>query len=138
MVISNAERAPPHRDAAAGDASTSASMTPAVFHIMLALADGDAHGYAIMRDVEQLSGGTMRLGPGTLYRSVQRMLVDGLIEERDIALDNEVDDDRRRYYRLTARGLLVARTEATRLAALVDAARARKLFGGTRRPGRPR
>jgi len=105
---------------------------------MVALAQGDAHGYAIMRDVERLSGGAMRLGPGTLYRSVQRMVVDGLIEERDIALDGETDDERRRYYRLTTRGLAVARAEAQRLAVLVNAARARKLLGDGRRPRRPR
>jgi DNA-binding PadR family transcriptional regulator len=105
---------------------------------MVALAQGDAHGYAIMRDVERLSGGAMRLGPGTLYRSVQRMVVDGLIEERDIALDDETDDERRRYYRLTTRGLAVARAEAQRLAVLVNAARARKLLGDGRRPRRPR
>jgi DNA-binding PadR family transcriptional regulator len=105
---------------------------------MVALAQGDAHGYAIMRDVERLSGGAMRLGPGTLYRSVQRMVVDGLIEERDISLDDETDDERRRYYRLTARGGAVARAEAKRLEALVDAARTRKLLGDSRRPRRSR
>jgi DNA-binding PadR family transcriptional regulator len=105
---------------------------------MVALAQGDAHGYAIMRDVERLSGGAMRLGPGTLYRSVQRMVVDGLIEERDIALDGETDDERRRYYRLTTKGLAVARAEAKRLDALVNAARARKLLGDSRRPRRTR
>lgn len=138
MGISNAEHGRVALPARAEDAAASASMTPAVFHIMVALADGDAHGYAIMRDVERLSGGAMKLGPGTLYRSVQRMLVDGLIEERDMALDDEADDDRRRYYRLTPRGLAVARTEAKRLDALVDEARARKLLGGARRPGRTR
>jgi DNA-binding PadR family transcriptional regulator len=134
MVISKAEYG---SNPAAGVENTpaAASLTPAVFHIMVALARGDAHGYAIMRDVEHLSGGAMRLGPGTLYRSVQRMVVDGLIEERDMALDDETDDERRRYYRLTAKGLAVARAEATRLAALVDAARARKLLGAGRRPG---
>jgi DNA-binding PadR family transcriptional regulator len=136
MVISPAGR----RAAAspAPDVAPAANLTPAVFHIMVALAQGDAHGYAIMRDVERLSGGAMRLGPGTLYRSVQRMVVDGLIEERDIALDDETDDERRRYYRLTAKGLAVARAEAKRLAILVDAARERKLLGGASRPRRTR
>jgi DNA-binding PadR family transcriptional regulator len=120
------------------DTPAAANLTPAVFHIMVALAQGDAHGYAIMRDVEHLSGGAMRLGPGTLYRSVQRMVVDGLIEERDISLDDETDDERRRYYRLTARGVAVARAEAKRLEALVDAARTRKLLGDSRRPRRSR
>jgi DNA-binding PadR family transcriptional regulator len=104
------------------------AVTPAVFHIMLALADRDAHGYAIMQDVERLTGGETKLGPGTLYRSIQRMLVDGLIEERDLALDEESDDDRRRYYRLTRKGLSAAKAEARRLATLVDAARLRKLL----------
>jgi DNA-binding PadR family transcriptional regulator len=85
-----------------------------------------------MQDVARVTNGETKLGPGTLYRSIQRMLVDGLIEELEIALDSEADDDRRRYYRLTARGLDVARAEASRLADLVDAARARDLL--SRRP----
>src|SRR5471032_168024 len=114
MVISRAEHSRANQEATDEDTPIVATITPAVFHIMVALADGEAHGYGIMRDVEHLSGGEMRLGPGTLYRSIQRMLVDGLIEERDIALDDETDDERRRYYRLTARGLAVARAEAKR------------------------
>ena len=81
-----------------------------------------------MRDVDRITNGTMRLGPGPLYRSIQRMLVDGLIEELEIALDGEADDDRRRYYRLTDKGVGVAQNEARRLADLVDAARERKLI----------
>ena len=80
-------------------------LTPAVFHILLALADGESHGYGIMQDVERFTNGDTRLGPGTLYRSIQRMLVDGLIEELAISLHDEADEDRRRYYRLTAKGL---------------------------------
>jgi len=110
-------------------------VTPAVFHIMLVLAKGEAHGYAIMRRVEELSAGDTRIGPGTLYRSIQRMLVAGLIEERDISLDDEPEDDRRRYYRLTSKGLAAARAEARRLATLVDLARAQKLLGPSRGPG---
>ncbi len=137
MVISTAEdQTGP--GPAPDDTPPAANLTPAVFHIMVALAHGDAHGYAIMRDVERLSGGAMRLGPGTLYRSVQRMVVDGLIEERDIALDDETDDERRRYYRLTTKGLSVARAEAKRLEVLVNAARARRLLGDSLRPGRTR
>src|SRR5688572_22074119 len=109
-----------------------AVLTPAVFHILLALADGHSHGYGIMQDVEQFTGGELRLGPGTLYRSIQRMLVDGLIEELTIALHDESDDDRRRYYRLTPKGLATAKAEAQRLANLVDAAQRRKLL--TKRP----
>src|SRR5262245_46959750 len=109
-------------------------VTPAVFLILLALAEGESHGYGIMQDVDRITQGGTRLGPGTLYRSIQRMLVDGLIEELAIALDDESDDDRRRYYRLTKKGLAVARREAHRLADLVDAARARQLL--TRRPNK--
>jgi DNA-binding PadR family transcriptional regulator len=103
-------------------------LTPAVFHILLALADVESHGYGIMQDVERFTNGETRLGPGTLYRSIQRMLVDGLIEELVISLHDETDEDRRRYYRLTARGLAAAKREAQRLADLVDAARHRNLI----------
>jgi DNA-binding PadR family transcriptional regulator len=103
-------------------------LTPAVFHILLALADGESHGYGIMQDVERFTNGETRLGPGTLYRSIQRMLVDGLIEELAIALHDETDEDRRRYYRITPKGLAVAKREAQRLADLVDAARHRQLL----------
>jgi DNA-binding PadR family transcriptional regulator len=102
-------------------------LTPAIFHILLALADGESHGYGIMQEVERLTDGQVRLGPGTLYRSLQRMLVEGLIEELDESPDSE-GDERRRYYRLTALGRRVAQAEALRLAALVRAARARKLL----------
>lgn len=68
-------------------------LTPAVFHIMLALADGERHGYGIMLEVERLTSGRLNLGPGTLYRSIQRMLLDGLIEETKEAHDSEEDDD---------------------------------------------
>ncbi len=104
-------------------------LTPAVFHIMLALADGECHGYGIMLEVEKLSQGSMRLGPGTLYRSIQRMLIDGLIEERKDDGQSAEDDERRRYYRLTKLGLSVAKAEAQRLATLVKAARQRGLSG---------
>jgi DNA-binding PadR family transcriptional regulator len=100
-------------------------LTPAVFHILLALADGASHGYAIMREVEALTGGRTRLGPGTLYRSVQRMLVDGLIVELAPAGDDPEDDERRRRYRVTPLGDAVTRLEARRLADLVEAARSR-------------
>ncbi len=81
-----------------------------------------------MQDVERFTNGETRLGPGTLYRSIQRMLVDGLIEEIAISLHDEADEDRRRYYRLTPKGLTVAKREAQRLADLVDAARQRQLL----------
>lgn len=103
-------------------------LTPAVFHIILALADGARHGYGIMLDVRRLSGGLMNLGPGTLYRSLQRMMRDGLIEEGEDVLDADWEDERRRYFRLTEFGKRVGRAEARRLAGLVDEARARKLL----------
>ena len=105
-------------------------LTTAVFHILLALADGASHGYAIMREVETLTGGRTRLGPGTLYRSVQRMLVDGLIVELAPAGDDPEDDERRRRYRVTPLGEAVTRLEARRLADLVEAARARGVLPG--------
>ena len=101
-------------------------LSPPVFHILLALADGEAHGYAIMQDVAQRSGGSMRLGPGTLYGAIARMLEDGLIEESADRPDPEMDDSRRRYYRLTHLGGSVLATETKRLAALVRAVRASK------------
>jgi DNA-binding PadR family transcriptional regulator len=103
-------------------------LTPAVFHIMLALADGERHGYGIMLEVDRITDGQLHLGPGTLYRSIQRMLVDGLIVERKDAVDPDVDDERRRYYRLTQLGLSVARAEAQRLSELVKVARKRGLL----------
>jgi DNA-binding PadR family transcriptional regulator len=116
------------REVPAQGAEPAVLLTPAVFHILLALADGPSHGYGIMQDVERFTAGQTRLGPGTLYRSIQRMLVDGLIEELAVALQTESDDERRRYYRLTKKGLEVARSEAERLANLVEAGRQRKLL----------
>ena len=89
-----------------------------------------------MQDVERFTNGETRLGPGTLYRSIQRMLIDGLIEELAISLHDETDEDRRRYYRLTPKGRSVATREAERLADLVDAARHRDLL--LPRPGKGR
>jgi DNA-binding PadR family transcriptional regulator len=106
-------------------------LTPAVFHIMLALADGERHGYGIMQEVDKLTNAQLHLGPGTLYRSIQRMLVDGLIEERTDAPDADDDDERRRYYRLTNFGLQVACAEAIRLETLVNAARERRMLPQT-------
>ena len=103
-------------------------LTPAGFHILLALADGEKHGYAIMQEVAKRSQGKVRLGPGTLYGSIKRMLSEGLIVESDERPDPEMDDERRRYYRLTEFGQRVAEAEAERLAGLVDAARAKMLL----------
>lgn len=103
-------------------------LTPAVFHILLALAEGERHGYAIMREVSEQTAGTMRLGPGTLYGSIRRMLSDGMIEESEARPDPALDDERRRYYRLTAYGRRVAEAEAARLQALTRTAQARGLL----------
>jgi len=99
-------------------------LQPAVFHILLALADEDRHGYAIIQDVLARTNGDVRLSPGTLYRSIQRMLDDELIEEVRERPAPELDDERRRYYRITKTGRAVARDEANRLAELVRLARA--------------
>ena len=103
-------------------------LTPAVFHILLALSGGEGHGYGIMQEVNELTGGQLNLGPGTLYRSIQRMLIDGLIEETTEAGPGQ-DDERRRTYRLTAFGREAARAEGMRLKVLVDEARRRGLLG---------
>jgi DNA-binding PadR family transcriptional regulator len=107
-----------------------APLTPAVFHILLALAEGERHGYAIMREVAEQSGGRMRLGPGTLYGSIRRLLEEGLIEETETRPDPALDDERRRYYRLTPEGRRVAQAEAERLDSLARTARARGLLPG--------
>jgi DNA-binding PadR family transcriptional regulator len=103
-------------------------LTPAMFHILLALADKDRHGYDIMREVDERSEGQMRLGPGTLYGSIKRMLRDGWIEELDERPDPELDDERRRYYRLSKFGHRVMVAEAERLEKLVKSARRKKVL----------
>ena len=103
-------------------------LTPAMFHILLALADRERHGYHIMQEVEERTDGMVRVGPGTLYGSIKRMLSDGLVEESGERPDPEMDDERRRYYRLTDFGYRVATAEAERLADLVRSARSKKLL----------
>ena len=105
-------------------------LQPATFHSLVALADGDRHGYAIIQDVEARTGGALRLSPGTLYRSIQRMLEQGLLVEPRERPAPEDDDERRRYYRITPFGRAVARAEAGRLAELLKGARARGLAPG--------
>jgi DNA-binding PadR family transcriptional regulator len=108
-------------------------LTPAVFHILLALVEGEKHGYAIMQEVEAISMGHVKMGPGTLYGSIKRMLEAGLIEESDERPDPELDDQRRRYYRLTGSGLQTLKAEARRLADLVAQAQARRVLEPARR-----
>lgn len=104
-------------------------LTPAVFHILLALADRDRHGYGIILDIASRTGGALRLGTGTLYTAISRLLEQGLIEDSDERPAEDQDDERRRYYRLTPFGRDVANAEARRLAALVRMARARGING---------
>ncbi len=103
-------------------------LSPAAFHVLLALAEGERHGYGIIKDVESRTGGRVRMGPGTLYGAIKRMLDEGLIEESDERPDAALDDERRRYYRLTEFGRRVAAAEAERLLGLVKVARAKRLL----------
>ena len=99
-------------------------LPPVTFHILVALAEEDRHGYAIMQDIAQRTDGALKLGAGTLYRSVQRMLEQGLVTEVNTRPAPEMDDERRRYYRITAFGRTVAKAEARRLAQMLKLARA--------------
>ena len=105
-------------------------LTPPVFHILLALAGEERHGYGIMQDVAQQTDGALQLGPVTLYGCLKRMLSAGLVEESEERPDPELDDERRRYYRMTPLGKRVVRAEAKRLAGAVTVAMA-KLAGET-------
>ena len=105
-------------------------LTPAVFHILLALTSGERHGYGILQEIAMITRAQRRIGPGTLYRSIKQMLAAGMIEEADERPDPALDDERRRYYRLTAFGRRVALAEAQRLAQLVREAEARRLLPG--------
>lgn len=103
-------------------------LTPAVYHILLALADGEKYGYAIMKDVEEQTEGKVKMGTGTLYGSIKRMLAAGLIEESDERPTPELDDERRRYYRLTGLGRKVVTAESERLARAVEVAYQKRVF----------
>jgi DNA-binding PadR family transcriptional regulator len=104
-------------------------LTPAVFNILLALADGEKHGYGIMQEVEVNTKGQVLMGPGTLYGSIKRMLQGGLIEESDERVDPEMDDPRRRsYYRLTGLGKRTLRMEAERLVSQVQIAKTKNVL----------
>ena len=105
-------------------------LPPATFHILLALADDDRHGYAIIQEVAVRTGGELKLSAGTLYRSIQRMLEQGLIVETRDRPAPELDDERRRYYRIAPFGTAVARAEARRLTHLVKLARVSGILPG--------
>jgi DNA-binding PadR family transcriptional regulator len=120
----------PHEDVA-----TFLPLSPAVFHVMVSLADGSRHGYAIIKDVAERTGGAERLGAGTLYAIIKRLLSDDLIEEVAVGEADSKSDQRRRYYRLTALGRRVATAEAERLERAVASARSSRLLpapGSTR------
>jgi DNA-binding PadR family transcriptional regulator len=102
----------------------------AAFQILLSLAEEDLHGYGIMRQVAEQTDGRVRLGPGTLYSSIQSLLEEGFIEELDPREDVELGQERRRYYRLTSSGRKLARSEADRLAGFLRVARTRKILRG--------
>jgi DNA-binding PadR family transcriptional regulator len=102
----------------------------AAFQILLSLADEDLHGYGIMRQVAEQTAGRVRLGPGTLYSSIQALLEEGLIVEVGPRADEKLGQERRRYYRLTSVGRKLARSEAERLADLLRVARAKKILRG--------
>ena len=102
-------------------------LTPPMLHALLALADGDKHGYAILKEIARRTDGAVRLSAGTLYALVRRATADGLIVESDERPDISLDDERRRYYRLTPLGRRVAAAEIARLESIVEMARAKKL-----------
>lgn len=103
-------------------------LTPAMFYVLLALADGEKHGYAILKDVARRTGGKVTLSAGTLYGIIKRLDVDEMIEELEVRPDPELDDERRRYYRLTEFGRKVALAEARRMEEVIGIARSKKLL----------
>lgn len=114
--------------------SDSPELTRAEFQILLALADRDRHGYGIMQEVLAQTGDQLKMGPGTLYRTLKQLLERGCIAEADERPDPEQDDERRRYYRLTDAGRGAARAEARRIEATLEAARRKKLLARPRVP----
>jgi DNA-binding PadR family transcriptional regulator len=107
-------------------------LTPAMFHVLVALADEPRHGYAIIKDVSARTGGSVELGTGTLYGIIKRLLAEGLAVESRTRPSAQDDDDRRRYYRLTPLGKRVVAAETDRLQAMVDAARATQMLRKTK------
>jgi len=107
-------------------------LTPAMFHVLLALAGDDLHGYAILKEVELRTSGKVRLSTGTLYGIIKRLLNDGLIAELRTRPAEAEDDERRRYYRLTPKGRQVTAAEAERMDEILSVARSRNLLKKTR------
>jgi DNA-binding PadR family transcriptional regulator len=103
-------------------------LTPAMFEVLIALADGEKHGYAVLKEVARRTDGRITLSPGTLYAIVRRFVNEGVITESDVRPDPALDDERRRYYRLTPRGRRVAIAEIERLESIVDIAHEKKLL----------
>ena len=110
------------------DPETLLPLTPAMFHILLSISDTERHGYGIIKEVERSTDNKVRLGPGTLYGLIKRMLAEGLIEESEVRPDPKLDDERRRYYRLTDFGRKVAAAEARRLSELVNIALSKQIL----------
>jgi DNA-binding PadR family transcriptional regulator len=104
-------------------------LTPAVFHVLLSLADGEKHGYVISKEIARRTNDEVRLSAGTLYGVIKRLLEDGFIEESDERPDFSLDDERRRYYRLTKQGCALAEAEAERMERVLAMARAKHILG---------
>jgi DNA-binding PadR family transcriptional regulator len=111
------------------DADAAIALTPAMFHILLSLAVAERHGYGMMQEIAAQTGGRLRMGPGTLYTAIKRMLAAGWIEESAERPDPTLDDQRRRYYRLTELGRQTLRAEAERLAEMVRLAQRARVLG---------
>ena len=139
-TIDIVHRQPPYCEIRMGAQRQPSELIPlstATYYILLALADGDQHGYGVMREVAASSGGQVQLGAGTLYAAINRLRGARLIEESDERPDPRLDDQRRRYYRLTNLGRAVAQAESERLARLVNIARTKNLLAQPASNGSP-
>ncbi|HET9402176.1 MAG TPA: PadR family transcriptional regulator [Candidatus Acidoferrales bacterium] len=110
------------------DSEPRAPLSPAMFHVLLALADSDKHGYAIMKEVSRATNGEVSLSAGTLYGILRRLVTDDMVVEKDERPSPELDDERRRYYRLTEHGRKIAQAEARRLEEMLELAHAKRLY----------
>lgn len=113
------------------DISSFLPLKPTTFYILLALADEERHGYGIMKEIDRITSGSVKMGPGTLYGTIKRLLADGLIAESDSRPTPELDDERRRYYRLTKLGRQVMTKEAESLAEILEVAIAKQVLAKT-------